>query len=371
MLTAQDDLIGHQTPRTFAEAGGGDIRFTERYWYTAHPIDGTELLIDIGLGYYPNRNVMDGFAGVTVGRRQHNFRASRRLGTRPLETAVGSLRIEIIEGMSLHRLSLADNPSGISFQLEFKASFPAAQEKQNYRERNGVVEEDLARVAQFGRWRGWIAVDGRRYEVTPETWWGQRDRSWGLRSEMRTDEARPPVATHRSFLWTWSMFQFERSALSVFLKERAPGKAHYLSGIEFRREADGSVSHREVTSVEHKIEWADDPLGQTIAVADYTFGFDRGDPRHVRMHGLPTRFYLKAGMYGGLQGWTHGDDRGESDAAHDVWNLDDAATRRIARTLSDHVVRLESGSETGFGISEYGVAAGYPLYPGPQKFPAL
>jgi len=66
MLTAQDDLIGHQTPAPFATSGAGDVRFTERYWYTAHPIDGSELLIDIGLGYYPNRHVMDGFAGITI-----------------------------------------------------------------------------------------------------------------------------------------------------------------------------------------------------------------------------------------------------------------------------------------------------------------
>jgi hypothetical protein len=371
MLTAQDDLIGHQTPAPFAKSGAGDARFTERYWYTAHPIDGSELLFDAGLGYYPNRNVMDGFAGVTIGRRQYNFRASRRLGGRPLETSVGPLRIEIIEGMKRHRLTLAENPSGISFSLEFEATFPSAQEKQNYRERDGVVEEDLARVSQFGRWRGWIVFDGRRFDVEPALWWGQRDRSWGLRSEMRTDETRPPVASHRNFFWTWSMLQFSDSALSIFLKERSPGKPHYLSGTEFKRESNGSVSHRDVVAVEHKIDWANDPLGQTIAVADLTFEFDRGAPRHVKMHGLPPRYYLKAGMYGGLQGWTHGDDHGDYHAAHDVWNLDDPATRRIARTLSDHVVKLESAGDVGFGISEYGVAAGYPLYEGPQKFPAL
>ena len=159
MLTSQDDLIGHQTPQPFAKSAAGDPRFTERYWYTAHPIDGTELLLDVGLGYYPNRHVMDGFAGVTVGRRQHNFRASRRLGARPLDTSVGALKIEIIEGMRQHRLSLSENPSGISFSLDFEATFPPAQEKQNFRERDGVVEEDLARVSQFGRWRGWIKAD--------------------------------------------------------------------------------------------------------------------------------------------------------------------------------------------------------------------
>lgn len=371
MLCPQDDLIGHQTPAPFASAGGGDLRFTERYWYTALPIDSLDVIFDAGLGYYPNKGIMDGFAGITIGRRQHNFRASRRLGRRPLETSVGPLRLDIVEGMRLHRLTLAENPSGISFSLEFEASFPAAQEKQNFRERNGIVEEDLARVAQFGRWRGWIAVDGKRYEVTPERWWGQRDRSWGIRSEMRTDEARPPVAAHRNFFWTWSMFQFETSAISVFLKERQPGKPHFLSGTEFRRETDGTISHREVTAIEHKVQWIDDPLGQTIATADLTFTFEHGPPRHVTMHGLQPRFYLKAGMYGGLGGWTHGDDKGEFHSQHDVWDLDDAGARRTARTLSDHAVKLTSGDDVGYGISEYGVAAGYPLYELPQRFPAM
>ena len=66
MLSPQDDLIGHQAPAVFARAAGGDPRFTERYWYTAHPVDGSEIILDVGMGYYPNRGVMDAFAGVTV-----------------------------------------------------------------------------------------------------------------------------------------------------------------------------------------------------------------------------------------------------------------------------------------------------------------
>jgi hypothetical protein len=226
-------------------------------------------------------------------------------------------------------------------------------------------------MAQFGRWRGWIVAEGRRHEVTPDTWWGQRDHSWGLRSEMRTDDTRPPVARHRNFFWTWSMFQFESSGLSVFLKERAPGQPMYVSGAEFRRRADGSVAKREVVSVRHSLDWLDDPLGQTVAAGEIEFAFEHGAPRTVHLEGLPTRFYLKAGMYGGLDGWAHGDDRGELHAEHDVWDLDDAATRAKARTLSDHVMRLRSEGEAGIGVSEYGVAAGYPLYAIAQRHPAM
>jgi hypothetical protein len=34
-------------------------------------------------------------------------------------------------------------------------------------------------------------------------------------------------------------------------------------------------------------------------------------------------------------------------------------------------VRVTTDGLSGIGITEYGVAAGYPRYPGPQKFPAL
>jgi hypothetical protein len=371
MLTSQDDLLGHQTPGTFAQAGNGDPRFTERYWYTAHPVDGTPLLIDIGLGYYPNRGVMDCFAGVTVGRQQHNFRASRRLGSDPLETAVGPLRLQMVQGLQQHRLTLADNASGISFDLMFEASFAAAQEKQSFRERKGVLEEDLARVAQLGRYSGWLVINGQRHELTPATWWGQRDRSWGIRSEMRTDFANPPMQQHTNFFWTWSMFQCETVGVSIFMKEREAGKPYYLSGAEFVRQPDGSVRKREAVSASHDITWADDPLGQSMASATLQLDFEEGPPRVLSLQALPTRFYLKGGLYGGFGGWNHGDDRGPYGEGHDVWNLDDALTRERARTLSDHVVRVTTEGQTGMGISEYGVAQGYARYPAPQRFPAL
>lgn len=371
MLTPQDDLLGHQTPQSFAQAGNGDARFTERCWYTAHPLDGAPLIFDAGLGYYPNRGVMDAFAGITIGRRQFNFRCSRRIGSRPLDTTVGPLSLEVDVASGRHRLRLAPNASGISFDLLFEPAFPTAREKQSVRQRKGELEEDLARLAQFGRWRGWLVADGQRFEMTPETWWGQRDRSWGIRSEMRTDLDKPPVQQHASFFWTWSMFQLSRCGVSMFLKEREPGRPHYLSCSEFQRDADGHVSHREATAVEHDIEWAADPLGQTIRRARFTLHFAQGPERVLMLEALPARFYLKGGLYGGYGGWNHGDDRGEYAEDHDVWPLDDAATRERARTLGDHVMRATSDGDSGIGISEYGVAAGYPKYLEPQRFPAL
>jgi hypothetical protein len=80
MLTPQDDLIGHQAATTFDHVDSSDPSWMERLWYTGHPLAGGELIFDIGLGYHPNRNVMDVFAGIATGGPngvQYNFRASR------------------------------------------------------------------------------------------------------------------------------------------------------------------------------------------------------------------------------------------------------------------------------------------------------
>jgi hypothetical protein len=370
-LTPMDDLIGHQVAAPFTLAGNGDPRFTERYWYSGHPIDGSELMIDVGLGYYPNRGVMDAFGGITAGRKQHNFRASRQLGANPLETAVGPLRIEVLEGMKRHRLTLGPSDAGIAFDFEFQATFPASRETQSFRERDGKVEEDMLRIMQFGRLDGWLEVEGRRVRMEPSTWWGQRDHSWGIRPLMRTDESAPPVMNVKNYFWTWSTFQFDNMGLSIYIKERDPGKPSYVSGEEVTRLADGSLLHRRVTHVTHDIRWRDDPLGQTLDVAEFVIDFAEGPPRRVTMTGDVPRFYLKGGLYGGFAGWNHGDDRGGYHASHDSWMLDHAETRAAARTLSDHVVHATTDGLVGHGVSEYGVATGYARYPAQQRFPAF
>jgi len=370
MLTPQDDLLGHQLPTTFDHVGDSDPRWTERYWYTGHPLTG-DIVFDFGLGRYPNRNVMDAFAGVSVAGRQYNFRASRHLRSNPLEPAVGPLKFEIREGLKRHRISLAPNDSAIAFDLEFEASLPAAEEAQSLRRRHGRIEEDMARMTQFGRWRGWISVEGQRTTVEPSAWWGQRDHSWGVRHTMNTDPTCPPVADYRNFLWLWCMYQFEDFGVCLFLKERAPGRTMYFSGSEVSWTPSGQPSVRPIDAVEHDIDWADDPLGQTVRRAHFRLRFEDGGTRELSVQTLPARYYLKGGLYGGLGGWNHGDDRGPFHGAADVWDLHDPACREIARTLADHVCRVESDGRSGVGISEYGVAEGYPLYAAPQRFPAI
>ena len=370
MLTAQDDFIGHQLPTTFDHVDSSDPAWMERLWYTGHPKSGN-LIFDIGLGYHPNRNVMDVFAGITIGTRQINFRASRHLRPNPLETVVGPLRIEVIEGLKRHRLVLHANESGLSFDLEFLGTMNAHEERPHFRRRGGRVTEHMARGQQLGAYRGWIEVDGQRQTVEPSEWLGQRDHSWGIRSEMRTDETSPPMTFYPPFFYAWMTAQFPERGLHVFFKERAPGEHIYLSGEEVAPLGRESHRGKRIVDVNHDVQWADDPHGQTISSVTFNLKLDDGSQRLLSIRALPARFFLKGGLYGGLNGWFHGDDKGKLHIEHERWDLGDAFTRRKARTLCDHAIEVRMGNEVGYGIMEYGVGKGYAEYTQVQQHPPI
>jgi len=371
MLTPQDDLIGHQLPTTFDQIDNSDPAWMERLWYTGHPSPAGDVIFDIGLGYHPNRNVMDAFAGAAVPGRQWNFRASRRLRPDPLTTRVGPLEIQVLEGLRRHRLALAPNDSGLSFELEFHASMNPHEEKAHLRRREGRITENMARAQQLGRYSGWIAFDGRRIEVDSNSWLGQRDHSWGVRAEMRSDETHPPLTYYPPFFYAWTTAQFDNRGLHIFFKERAPGDKIYLSGEEVYTLGSKVSSRNQLVDVSHEVRWLDDPHGQSVESAVFHLKFANGSERDVSIRTMPTRYFLKGGLYGGLDGWFHGDDRGKLHTEFDAWDLTDPATRRRVRTLADQVIEVRDGNDIGYGIMEFGVGKGYALYEGVQQHPPI
>ena len=371
MLTPQDDLIGHQTPTTFDHVATSDPAWMERLWYTGHAVPAGNVIFDIGLGHHPNRNVMDAFAGVEIDGTQYNFRASRRARPNPLETTVGPLRIEVIEGLRRHRLTLAENDSPLSFDIEFIATMNPHEEEQHYRRRQGRVTEHMARAEQLGRYTGWLKVAGQTYDMGAQTWLGQRDHSWGIRAEMRTDESHPPLTFYPPFLYAWVTVQFPTRGLHIFFKERAPGQKIYFSGEEVFPVGQQAKPGSLLEDAQYAFTFADDPHGQTVERASFTLHFADGSSRDIQIRTLPGRYFLKGGLYGGLNGWFQGDDKGKYHSEHEQWNLHDPQIRKLVRTLSDHVIEVRDGAETGYGIIEYGVGKNFPLYENVQMHPPI
>lgn len=371
MMTPQDDLIGHQTSTSFAHVANSDPKWMERLWYTAHPVPGGDIILDIGLGFHPNRNVMDGFAGITVGTMQYNFRASRHAWPDPLETTIGPLSIRVIEGFRRHRLVLQANESPLTFDLEFTGTMNPHEEEPHFRRRGGRVTEDMARLQQLGAYAGWIKIGERHIAVEPGQWLGQRDHSWGIRGEMRTDEGNPPTTFYPPFLYAWTTAQFATRGLHLFFKERAPGDTIYISGEEVARLGEKPLRGRKLTAVQHAFDFADDAHGLTVDTAEWTVHFADGSSRVICIRALPARYFLKGGLYGGLSGWKQGDDKGSLHTEADVWDLTNGEARAVARTLADHVIEVRDGDDVGYGIMECGIGRGYPRYEQVQHHPAI
>ena len=116
-LLEADELFCHQIMDSFACVGTTDRDWTEKVCAMAMARDGS-LQLGFGLGKYPNRNVMDCYAGISRGKEQITVRASRQLSPKPNLTAIGPIRYEVVEPLNKVRFILEPNEvQPIAFDL--------------------------------------------------------------------------------------------------------------------------------------------------------------------------------------------------------------------------------------------------------------
>ena len=169
ILTAADESLHHQITDTFASVGSSDPAWTEKVCAMAMARDGS-LQIGFGLGKYTNRNVMDAYAALSRGKEQLTVRASRNLANDPEHTVIGPIRYEIVEPLRKIRFRLEPNPcQPIAFDWLFEAAVPPFLEERTHLRQQFRVMSELVRYHQTGTASGWIELDGKRHEMTPET----------------------------------------------------------------------------------------------------------------------------------------------------------------------------------------------------------
>ena len=197
------ERFDHQIPDTFATVGTSDPSWTEKVCAMAAKRDGS-LQLGFGMGKYLNRNVLDGYAGLSRGVEQLTVRGSRRLFPSSHATAVGPISYEVLVPMHRVRFRLAANEcQPLAFDWVYEAALPpAAEERTHQRTPLGYrVSADLVRYHQIGTASGWIELDGIRYEMDPDEWASTRDHSWGrpLRRGHPADRHGPvrPDSGHR------------------------------------------------------------------------------------------------------------------------------------------------------------------------------
>ena len=193
-LTGADEFFNHQIVNTHAAVGTADLSWTEKVWFTLVSKDGS-LQADFGLGKYANRNIMDGFAGVQHGTTQRTVRASRVLRPALEQMAVGPLSFEVIEPYRQLRIAVAANAAQpFSYDLTFTDRLPAFFEGPDMVIASGRLVSDVLRYHQAGTVSGWIEIEGQRYDVNPEEWFGFRDHSWGVRRSRCWSRSAKPAA---------------------------------------------------------------------------------------------------------------------------------------------------------------------------------
>ena len=354
-LSPLDDYPIHQAAEVMRHPVTSDRNFYDRYYFNCHPCSGDAMLL-IGLGQYPNLGVTDGFALLRRPGTHQVVRASRELGIDRMDTTVGPLRVEVIEGLRKLRVILAPNEFGLDFDLSWEGGIPAQLEPRHFIRWQERAIFDSMRLAQTGTWQGHISAGGERIEVTPDQWWGSRDRSWGVRP---VGESEPPGIQAKNaaqFYWMYSPMQFRDFSILAIVQEDAEGERLLEGAVRVWKEPGRPPEH--LGRPEYKPTYA--PGTRDVESAVVSFSPPGGEPFEVTVTPLlPVSLMVGTG-YGLEPNWKHGMYQGPSLVVQGVsYDLAKDEDRARMWGMVDSVARFEcpadgdGGPAVGHGLFEY------------------
>lgn len=357
MLTPLDDYLVHQTPDTVDRVFSSDRNFYDRYYFNLHACD-DELFMVMGLGQYPNLAVQDAFACVTRKGLHHVVRASRVMGDR-MDTGVGPFRVEVIEGLKRVRFVLEPSEHSISCDLTWQGAIPAFLEPRQYIRKYGRVLMDTLRFAQTGYWTGTLQVGGETFAVTPDRWWGTRDRSWGVRP---VGEAEHPGIRRDegqiTGMWNYSPMQFPGYSLLYILNETNSGERPIEEAVRVWNDPARAPEWLGRPEYEHELK----PGTRLVESSVLHFPHAPGGSMHVKVTPLLTAYIAIGTGYGMEADWRHGMYQGDlvvQGLVKDVAEIADFGQYGLV----DHVARFEvSDGTVGYGLHEHGFWGAFDKY---------
>lgn len=357
-LVPADETFHHQITDTFATVSQSDRSWTEKVCAMAARKDGA-IGLGFGMGKYPNRGVLDAYAGVSRGTEQWTVRSSRRLAPDVERLETGPIRYEVLEPLRVVRFSLAPNDVvPISFEWTFTGAVPCALENpEHHRSRDGLrLDADIVRYHQIGTAEGWVEVDGARHELDDATSVSTRDHSWGVRYQVGApvadvEDAPRPTSVSTTVIWSPMLLERPdgpRYGLHLYYQR------HGVSGWE-RVELQGGIEHPDgqrepFVALVARPHVRDDNRRLLSAELDCTMA--DGSARPLRITALgDTGFHLGTGLYFGFDGHWHGEWRGDLhvDGEH-IPDCSDPATARRVHQIRDNLVRVEDPVGGGAGL---------------------
>ena len=357
MLSKMDDYPLHQIADVIRHVGTSDRNFYDRYYFNLHG-SSDELFLVIGLGQYPNLATQDAFACVARRGQHHVVRASRVLGDR-MDTSVGPFRVEVIEGLRTVRVVLEPSEHSLAFDLTWEGAIPAFEEPRQYVRKYGRVLFDTMRFAQTGYWTGTLAVGEETFGITPDRWWGTRDRSWGVRP---VGEHEPPGIRQNegqmTGMWNYSPMQFADSAILYILNETPDGGRPLEEAVRIWTDPARAPEWLGRPEYEHVLT----PGTRMVERSVLRFPAAPGGALSVEATPLVTCFIAIGTGYGMEPDWRHGMYQGELVVQGSVKPIDEIAGFGQYGVV-DHVARFTaSDGRTGYGLHEHGFWGPFPKY---------
>jgi hypothetical protein len=357
-----DEYPVHQLPLPVSWVGSSDRNFYDRCYFNAHDRSG-KLFLVTGLGYYPNLGVKDAFAllsragsppdgeqgnGGPRGWSQTAVHLSDEIGTERMNQSVGGYRIEVTEPLRRLRLVLEET-EGIGFDLTWEGSFPPVQEQPHLLRAGNRITLDAQRFAQVGTWEGTLLADGEEIAVSPDTWLGSRDRSWGIRPVGEPEPAgRPQDPPMEGFWWLYVPLRFDDFSVVVIIQEEPDGFRTANDAV--RVWADGRVEQLGWPRTE--ITYASGTRNVTGAVLHCTDA--KGQAVTIEVEPLIGAVLHVGAGYGIDPDWVHGQWKGAGFTERVRYQMDaPAVAGRIPFGVIDYAARARCGGAEGFGLFEH------------------
>jgi hypothetical protein len=305
-------------------------RFFDRFVFNVHRSDSTVPSILVGHGLHPGRDTVDGFAIVSTATEQRNVRWSSELSATDWASC-GPFAFEVVEPNATWHLTLGENPTGMTFDLLWRARTPAWWGDVAVTNASGETTS-FSHLFQSGFVSGALTIDGSSEQV--EGWYSQRDRSRGVRT----------MAGGQG-LHIWYQAQFPDRSVGFLLVESRDGSRLLLEGAVMH--TDGRLDP--IVDVRHDLVF-DDQLDLKSGFVEVTTG---GTVYRIDTDASAGGGYMAGGGYGGHHGAPLGRDHVESE----VYRLDGSVTQRtLDSSLTDRLCAFSWNGTPGSGIFEFALS---------------
>jgi hypothetical protein len=312
VLTKADDYPIHQTAEPIAYSGT-DRNFYDRYFFNGYGPDGESFFAG-AMGIYPHLNVIDASFSVIHEGKQRNVHASRCLNMERMDTHVGPISVEVVEPLRRLRLRVDDRKHGVRADLLFTGRARVLEEPRFTHRIGPRTFMDLTRMTQNGAYEGWIEVEGKRIEVSPDRFRGTRDRSWGVRN-VGAPDAQPLAPTVLpQFYWLWAPLNFDDCVTLFDVNTDAKGVVWHANGVVAPL---GDVEPERMAAADASVAWR----SGTRHAARATILFRRHDGGDIQIVLEPEFQFFMAGLGYFNPEWGHGLWKGDDAAGYDAYDL--------------------------------------------------